>query len=55
MNVRSAETTELDQLAAIWHDVWQESHAPLMPEELIRLRTLDSFRDGSWRFSPRFA
>lgn len=45
MNVRSAETTELDRLAAIWHEVWHESHAPLMPAELTRLRTLENFRD----------
>lgn len=29
----------------MWRDVWTVSHAPLMPEELIRLRTLESFRD----------
>jgi ribosomal protein S18 acetylase RimI-like enzyme len=45
MNVRSAEKTELDRLAAIWHVVWHESHAPLMPAELTRLRTLENFRD----------
>lgn len=45
MNVRSAERTELDRLAAIWHEVWHESHAPLMPAELTRLRTLESFRN----------
>lgn len=45
MHVRPALKTELDRLAGIWHEVWQESHAPLMPDELIRLRTLDSFRD----------
>jgi ribosomal protein S18 acetylase RimI-like enzyme len=45
MNVRSAERTELDRLAAIWHEVWHESHAPLMPAELTRLRTLENFRD----------
>ena len=45
MNVRSALDTELDRLAAIWHEVWHESHAPLMPAELTRLRTLENFRD----------
>jgi len=45
MNVRSAERTELDRLAAIWHEVWHESHASLMPAELTRLRTLENFRD----------
>jgi ribosomal protein S18 acetylase RimI-like enzyme len=45
MNVRSAERTELDRLAAIWHEVWHETHAPIMPAELTRLRTLENFRD----------
>lgn len=45
MNVRPAEKTELDRLAAIWYDVWHETHAPLMPAELGRLRTLENFRD----------
>jgi GNAT superfamily N-acetyltransferase len=45
MDVRSADKAELDRLAEIWHEVWHESHAPLMPAELTRLRTLESFRD----------
>jgi ribosomal protein S18 acetylase RimI-like enzyme len=45
MNVRAAEEREIDQLAQIWYDGWHESHAPIMPEELTRLRTLESFRD----------
>lgn len=45
IEVRPAEKTELDRLAAIWHDVWHETHAPLMPDELTRLRTIDNFRD----------
>ena len=45
MHVRPALETELDRLAAIWHEVWHESHAPLMPAELTRLRTLENFRD----------
>ena len=45
IEVRPAEKTELDRLAAIWHEVWHESHAPLMPAELARLRTLENFRD----------
>lgn len=45
MQIRPAEKTELDRLAAIWHDVWHETHAPLMPAELGRLRTLENFRD----------
>jgi ribosomal protein S18 acetylase RimI-like enzyme len=45
MQVRSAETAEIDHLARLWYDVWHETHAPLSPPELTRLRTLDSFRE----------
>lgn len=44
-DVRPAKSSDLDRLAAIWHDAWHETHAPLMPAELGRLRTLGNFRD----------
>lgn len=45
MNVRDAEAAEIDQLAGIWYDAWQDAHAQILPAELARIRTLDSFRD----------
>jgi GNAT superfamily N-acetyltransferase len=45
MQVRPADAGEIDHLARLWHDVWHESHAPLAPPELVRLRTLASFRE----------
>ena len=45
MQVRFADAAEIDHLARLWHDVWHETHAPLQPPELIRLRTLASFRE----------
>jgi ribosomal protein S18 acetylase RimI-like enzyme len=36
--------TELDRLASLWHEGWHESHAPIVPADLTRLRTLESFR-----------
>jgi ribosomal protein S18 acetylase RimI-like enzyme len=45
MQVRPAAAGEIDPLARLWHDAWHESHAPLLPEELARLRTLESFRE----------
>src|SRR3981081_3664938 len=42
MQVRSAEVAEIDHLARLWYDVWHETHAPLSPPELTRLRTLES-------------
>jgi len=44
MNVRSPEDIEIDQLARLWFDGWQDAHAAIVPEELKRVRTLDSFR-----------
>lgn len=44
MLVRNAEESEIDRLAQVWFDGWHESHAPLVPPALTRLRTLDNFR-----------
>ena len=44
MGVRPAEEVELDQLAKLWYDGWQDAHARILPEELARHRTLPSFR-----------
>ena len=43
--VRPAEETEIDQLARLWYDGWQDAHAEILPAELKRVRTLESFRD----------
>jgi GNAT superfamily N-acetyltransferase len=45
MQVRSADAAEIDHLARLWYDVWHETHAPLAPPELTRLRTLDNFHE----------
>jgi ribosomal protein S18 acetylase RimI-like enzyme len=45
MDVRSAEEAELDHLAKIWYDGWRDAHAQIVPAELARVRTLESFRD----------
>jgi ribosomal protein S18 acetylase RimI-like enzyme len=45
MDVRAAQKREIDHLARIWYDGWQEAHGQIVPEELTRLRTLESFRD----------
>jgi ribosomal protein S18 acetylase RimI-like enzyme len=42
MQVRPA---EIDHLARLWHDGWHASHASLVPPELTRLRTFESFRE----------
>ena len=45
MQVRWADAAEIDHLARLWHDIWHETQARLAPPELIRLRTLESFRE----------
>jgi|SRR5215475_2689957 len=45
MNVRAAEVTEIDYLAKLWFDGWQDAHRNILPAELARLRTLGSLRD----------
>jgi ribosomal protein S18 acetylase RimI-like enzyme len=44
-SVRDAEEAEIDGLARIWHDAWNDAHAQIVPAELTRLRTLESFRE----------
>jgi ribosomal protein S18 acetylase RimI-like enzyme len=45
MKVRAAEESELDALAKLWHDAWQDGHAAVLPAELRRRRTPPRFRD----------
>jgi GNAT superfamily N-acetyltransferase len=45
MDVRPGEEAEIDQLARLWFDGWQDAHAEILPRELARFRTLESFRD----------
>lgn len=43
-HVRLPEEREIDHLARVWYEGWQDAHAQIIPAELRRLRTLDSFR-----------
>lgn len=45
MDVRAAEPNEIEILAKIWYDGWQDAHAEILPAELARIRTLESFRE----------
>jgi GNAT superfamily N-acetyltransferase len=44
MKVRAAEAHEIDQLAKVWFDGWRDAHEAIVPAELTRLRTLESFK-----------
>jgi GNAT superfamily N-acetyltransferase len=45
VDVRDAAESEVGQLARIWYDAWQDAHAAILPVELARLRTLQSFEE----------
>lgn len=45
MHVRAADAAEIDRLAQLWFEGWHEAHAHLVPPQLTRVRTLESFRD----------
>lgn len=45
MKVRSAEQSEIDQVAKIWYDAWNDAHAEIVPAELTQFRTLQNFRE----------
>ncbi len=42
--MRNAEPHESDALAILWHAGWQDAHAKILPAELARHRTLESFK-----------
>jgi ribosomal protein S18 acetylase RimI-like enzyme len=45
MHVRTADRQEIDALAKLWYDSWQDAHAEILPAELARLRTLENLRE----------
>ena len=45
MKVRNADRIEIPQIAQVWYDAWQDAHAAILPVELKRVRTLESFRE----------
>ncbi len=45
MDVRDAEEHEVEALARIWYDGWNDAHAQIVPAELKRIRTLESFAE----------
>lgn len=44
MQIRPVHDDELDALASLWFEGWRDAHAALVPEELVRRRTLETFR-----------
>jgi ribosomal protein S18 acetylase RimI-like enzyme len=44
-DVRPADPGEIDKIASIWYDGWQDAHVEILPADLARVRTLESFKD----------
>jgi GNAT superfamily N-acetyltransferase len=45
VNVRAAEEAEIGYLSRLWFDGWRDAHVRLLPPELARHRTLESFEE----------
>jgi ribosomal protein S18 acetylase RimI-like enzyme len=45
MEIRLADVSEIDALARLWRDGWRDAHEAIVPKELARLRTPESFRE----------
>jgi ribosomal protein S18 acetylase RimI-like enzyme len=45
MEIRPPDPGEILQLAQVWYNAWRDAHAELLPAQLVRVRTLESFRD----------
>ena len=45
MTVREADSADLAPLARLWWSGWRDGHEAILPSELARLRTLDSFAE----------
>jgi GNAT superfamily N-acetyltransferase len=43
--VREADLAEIQPLAKLWYDGWQDAHARIVPAELVRVRTLQNFQE----------
>lgn len=52
ITIRAAEETDIDQLAQVWFDAWNDAHARIVPVELARLRTLENFRERMQKELP---
>lgn len=46
MEVRKADMSDIDRLAAIWYEGWHDAHSQILPIELFKSRTFDSFKQS---------
>lgn len=52
VQVRDATRADIEPLAALWYDGWQDAHAGVLPAALKRLRTRQSFRERLTAMRP---
>lgn len=45
MQLRRPTAEDIPALARLWHEGWHSAHPAVVPSDLTRLRTLDSFSD----------
>jgi GNAT superfamily N-acetyltransferase len=45
MHVRAAHPNDFEPLVTIWFDGWHDAHASIVPDDLVRLRTRENFRE----------
>jgi GNAT superfamily N-acetyltransferase len=45
LEVRTANIDEINALAEVWYHAWRDAHAEIVPESLVKLRTIDNFRE----------
>lgn len=52
-DVRDAMAFEVNALARLWYDAWQDAHANIVPAELVRARTPSNFHTRMASMLPR--
>jgi len=45
MTIRDATPGDIEALARIWYDAWQDAHAAILPDDLRRFRTFENFHE----------
>jgi ribosomal protein S18 acetylase RimI-like enzyme len=45
IDVRAARDGDVEALTGVWHEGWHDAHDAIVPEQLVALRTAESFRD----------
>jgi GNAT superfamily N-acetyltransferase len=52
VQIRDARDADVEALTRLWHAGWQDAHASVLPEALVRVRTYESFRQRMEKMIP---